>query len=107
MRRERLTSGVKGRRQQARVADRHAGQRPRTVALRPIRSVSSSKSAHEFDVKDVVTDPDDGSNPTDDELRAEAARAHSKRTASYLLGTPLLADHLEEALAQFGQSCAD
>jgi hypothetical protein len=102
-----------------------------------------------------VTDPDDGSNPTDDamvvvledhrddpvvqeiaaaifamsedeqvdlvtlawlgrgdgsledwnELRAEAARAHNKRTASYLLGMPLLADYLDEALAQFGHSC--
>jgi uncharacterized protein DUF3775 len=111
--------------------------------------------AREFDAKDVVTDPDDSSNPTDDamvavledhrddpvvqeiaaaifamsedeqidlvtlawlgrgdgsledwnELRAEAARAHNKRTASYLLGMPLLADYLDEALAQFGHSC--
>ena len=41
------------------------------------------------------------------ELRAEAARAHNKRTAAYLLGMPLLADHLEEALSQFGYSCDD
>jgi len=41
------------------------------------------------------------------ELRAEAARAHNKRTAAYLLGMPLLADHLQEALSQFGQSCDD
>jgi len=111
--------------------------------------------AHEFDAKDVVTDPDDASNATDDamlsvledhqddpvvqeiraaifgmsedeqvdlvtlawlgrgdgtlddwdELRAEAARAHNKRTASYLLGMPLLGDYLEEALSQFGLSC--
>ena len=111
--------------------------------------------AREFDAKDVVTDPDDASNPTDDamvavlgdhrddpvaqemgaaifamtedeqvdlvtlawlgrgdgsiedwnELRAEAARRHNKRTASYLLGMPLLADYLEEALAEFGHSC--
>ena len=113
--------------------------------------------AREFDVKDVVTDPDDASNASDDsmisvledhhddpvvdelrgfigalnedeqtdlvalawlgrgdgtiedwsELRAEAARAHNKRTAAYLLGMPLLADHLEEALSQFGYSCDD
>jgi hypothetical protein len=113
--------------------------------------------AREFDAKDVVTDPDDASNPTDDamisvledhrddpvvqeiaaaifgmsedeqidlvtlawlgrgdgsledwhELRAEAARAHNKRTASYLIGMPLLADYLDEALAQFGHSCAE
>jgi hypothetical protein len=113
--------------------------------------------AREFDVKDVVTDPDDGSNPSDDamisvledhrddpvvkeiaavifamsedeqvdlvtlawlgrgdgtlddwsDLRAEAARAHNKRTASYLLGMPLLADYLEEGMSQFGISCED
>jgi len=111
--------------------------------------------AREFDAKDVVTDPDDASNPTDDamvavledhrddpvvqeigaaifamtedeqvdlvtlawlgrgdgsiedwnELRAEATRRHNKRTASYLLGMPLLADYLEEALAEFGRCC--
>jgi hypothetical protein len=42
-----------------------------------------------------------------DELRAEAARAHNKRTATYLLGMPLLPDHLEEALSAFGLSCED
>jgi hypothetical protein len=31
------------------------------------------------------------------ELRAEAARAHNRRTATYLLGIPLLADYLGEA----------
>ena len=113
--------------------------------------------AREFDVKDVVTDPDDSSNPVDDamlsvledhpddpvlqeltgfigaltedeqidlvaltwlgrsdatiddwdEIRGEASRAHNKRTASYLLGMPLLSNHLEDALAQFGISCDD
>ena len=111
--------------------------------------------AREFDAKNVVTDPEDGSNPADDamvavledrrddpvvqeiaaaifamtedkqvdlvtlawlgrgdgsledwnELRDEAVRAHNRRTASYLLGMPLLADYLDEALAQFGHSC--
>jgi len=111
--------------------------------------------AREFDAKDVVTDPDDSSNATDDgmlavledhpddpvvqeltafiraltedeqidlvaltwlgrgdgtledwdDLRAEASRAHNRRTASYLLGMPLLPNHLEDALAQFGISC--
>ena len=111
--------------------------------------------AREYDVKDVVTDPADGSNPTDDHmvavledhandpvvqelvaainamsvdervelvtlvwlgrgdgtiedwdsLRAEAARAHTHRTAAYLLGLPLLGDYLEEAISQFGLSC--
>jgi len=127
----------------------------------PELSISQQKlcfiieKAREFDVKDVVTDPDDASNPTDDamisvledhkddpvvqelvaaihsmsedeqidlvtltwlgrgdgtmsdwdDLRAEAARAHNRRTASYLLGIPLLADYLEEAISQFGISC--
>ncbi|MGB6534908.1 MAG: DUF3775 domain-containing protein [Xanthobacteraceae bacterium] len=39
------------------------------------------------------------------ELRTEAARAHNNRTASYLLGTPLLPDYLDEAISQFGISC--
>ena len=127
----------------------------------PVLSISSDKvcfivvKARQFDAKDVVTDPDEGSNPADDEmiavledhsddpvlqelrsfinalsedeqidlvamawlgrgdgtledwdeLRSEAARAHNRRTASYLLGMPLLPNHLEEALSQFGLSC--
>ena len=39
-----------------------------------------------------------------DELRKEAARLHNKRTAAYLLGNPMLGDHLEEGLAIFGIS---
>jgi hypothetical protein len=130
----------------------------------PTLSIATDKvcfvvvKAREFDVKDVTTADDDGSNPTDDrmvevledrpddpveqelrtfigamsedeqvdlvtlawigrgdgaleeweELRAEAARAHDRRSvASYLLGLPLLADYLEEALAAFGLSCVE
>src|SRR5258707_9891252 len=110
----------------------------------PALSISTEKvcfvvvKTREFDVKDVATTSDDGSNPTDDrmievledrpddpvvqelvsfieamsedeqvdlvtlvrlgrgdgavdewgELRAEAARAYNRRTASYLLGMP-------------------
>jgi hypothetical protein len=46
----------------------------------------------------------DGTLADWDDLRAEAARVHNKRTASYLLGMPLLPDYLEEGLAQFGIS---
>ena len=110
--------------------------------------------AREFDAKDPVTDPDDGSNPTDDReiavledhrddptvqeiisfinamsvdeqvdlvaltwlgrddytaadwtsVREDAAAAHNKRTASYLLGTPQLGDFLEEGLSLLGYS---
>jgi hypothetical protein len=49
----------------------------------------------------------DGTIDDWDELRPEAARAHNKRTASYLLGMPLLPDHLEDALSQFGGSCTE
>ena len=113
--------------------------------------------AREFDAQDVVTDPDSGSNATDDnqasvleahsddltqeelvafinalsdeeqadlvallwlgrgdgtmedwdDLRDEAQRQHNNRTAAYLLGEPLLSDHLEEGLSQFGFSCED
>jgi hypothetical protein len=49
----------------------------------------------------------DGSPEDWDELRAEAQRAHNNRTASYLLGMPLLPDYLEEGLAQLGHSCAE
>ena len=127
-------------------------------AKTPALAISAEKVAYiiakarEFDVKDVVTDPDSGSNATDDamlsvledhsddpvvaelraaifglnedeqvdlvtlawlgrgdggvedwdDLRAEAARAHNRRTASYLLGMPLLSDYLEEGLSQLG-----
>jgi Protein of unknown function (DUF3775) len=133
------------------------------VTAKPSLSISPEKvcffvlKAREFDVKDVVTDPDSGSNASDDamisvledhaddptqqelrafidaltedeqvdlvaltwlgrgdgtldewdELRAEAARLHNNRTAAYLMGKPMLGDHLEEGLAQFGCSCAD
>ena len=113
--------------------------------------------AREFDAKDEVTEPDPGSNPSDDmdlavledhsddpvveeltslidsltedeqidlvalawlgrddysasdwpAVREEAARAHNKRTAAYLLGTPLLGDFLEEGLSLLGRSCAE
>jgi hypothetical protein len=113
--------------------------------------------AREFDEKIADSDPDEGSNPTDDgnadiledkvddstrEELAGAIRAlnedeqielvalawlgrgtydlsewaealqtardeHSKRTAQYLLGLPLLGDYLEEGLAAFGETISD
>ncbi len=111
--------------------------------------------AREFDVKDGVSEPDPGSNPTDDKMlavledhkddpvvqeltsfigamnvdqqielvalawlgrgdysaddwpsvREQAAEAHNDKTASYLLGIPMLGDFLEEGLAMLGYSC--
>ncbi|MGB8400003.1 DUF3775 domain-containing protein [Bradyrhizobium sp.] len=49
----------------------------------------------------------DGDIENWDEIRAEAARAHNTRTARYLLGMPMLADHLEEALSKFGRSAQE
>ncbi len=130
---------------------------PPSLTIRTEKICFIIVKAREFDVKDEVTDPDDASNATDDnmisvledhgddpvvneirgfigamnedeqidlvaltwlgrgdgtiedwhELRAEAARAHNKRTAAYLLGIPLLSDYLEEALSLFDLSCDD
>jgi len=113
--------------------------------------------AREFDAKDEQTEPDPGSNPSDDNemavleehpddpvveeltsfidslsvdeqidlvaltwlgredytaadwqaVREEAASAHNKRTAQYLLGTPLVGDFLEEGLSTLGYSCEE
>jgi hypothetical protein len=49
----------------------------------------------------------DGTMEDWDDLRDEAQRQHNNRTAAYLLGEPLLSDHLEEGLSQFGLSCED
>jgi len=49
----------------------------------------------------------DGEASDWENLRAEAERAHNKNTAQYLLGTPLLGDHLEEGLSKLDLSCAD
>ncbi len=130
---------------------------PPELSISPDKVCFIVVKARDFDAKDVVTDPDDLSNATDDamlsvledhkddpvvqeisaaifgmsedeqidlvtlawlgrgdgtiedwdELRAEAARSHNKRTAAYLLGMPLLPDHLEEGLSQFGMSCEE
>jgi hypothetical protein len=42
-----------------------------------------------------------------DDIRTAAADARDERTAAYLIGTPLLADYLPEALSLFGESCND
>ncbi len=49
----------------------------------------------------------DGTLEEWNDLRDEAQRQHNNRTAAYLLGEPLLSDHLEEGLSQFGFSCED
>lgn len=128
-----------------------------TLTISPEKVCFVIVKAREFDAKDEVTEPDPGSNPSDDRnaailedhdddpvveeltsfvnslsedeqidlvaltwlgrddysasdwpaVRAEAASAHNKRTARYLLGTPLLADFLEEGLSVLGRSCME
>jgi hypothetical protein len=41
------------------------------------------------------------------EIRSEAARARNDRTAEYLTSMPLLADYLEDAMADFGYARSD
>jgi len=41
------------------------------------------------------------------EVRQEAASAHNRRTAQYLMGMPLLGDFLEEGLSMLGYSCEE
>jgi len=134
-----------------------------SAAERPSLSISAEKilwiagKARRFEAKDIVTEPDPGSNASDDgaasvledhpddpvmaelmaiirglnedeqidlvalvwlgrgdgdltdwsAIRGEAARAHNERTAEYLLGLPLLADYLIDALVQVGGSPDD
>ena len=128
-----------------------------TLSISPEKVCYIIAKARQFEAKDVVADPESGSNAVDDrmvdvledqgddpiyeeltafigaldedeqidlvaltwlgrgdatiedwdDLRSEAARAGSERTAAYLLGLPLLPEHLEEGLSQFGLSCED
>jgi hypothetical protein len=134
-----------------------ARSRPMPLSISPQKVGFFIQKAREFDVKDVVTDPDSSSNAVDDamlsvledhaddptyhelrsfinaltedeqvdlvaltwlgrgdgeisdwqDLREEAARLHNRRTAQYLLGKPMLADHLEEGLVQLGYAVED
>ncbi len=134
-----------------------------TEAIAPTLTIAPEKvffilaKARQFEAKEELSDPDSGSNASDDamrdvledtgddpvrseligairdlnedeqidlvalawlgrgdgevadwsELRAEAARAHNNRTASYLIGMPLLAAQLEEGLSLLGYSFSD
>jgi hypothetical protein len=146
------------------IADRPARSSEITLMPKiPTLSISPEKvcfiivKARQFDAKDAVTEPDPGSNASDDgmlsvledhdddpvraelasfihdlnvdeqvdlvalawlgrgdgdldgwkQLHAEAARAHNRRTARYLLGMPMLADFLEEGLSLCGGSCEE
>jgi hypothetical protein len=72
------------------------------------------EKAREFDVKQADSDPDSGSNATDDDavdwddLRARAVEARAeyrsprRETAHYLLGEPMLGDLLADGLDEFG-----
>ncbi len=128
-----------------------------TLSISPEKVCFIIVKVREFGAKDEVTEPDPGSNPSDDKdaavledheddpvveeltslidslsedeqidlvalawpgrndysaddwaaVREEAARAHNERTASYLVGMPLVADFLEEGLSLLGYSCEE
>ena len=42
-----------------------------------------------------------------EDLRSQAMDARNDRTAQYLLGSPLIAEHLEEGLSMMGISCEE
>jgi hypothetical protein len=144
-------------REKPRQPDAPAGDEPPALAISSEKVCFIIIKAREFDTKDEVTEPDPGSNPSDDReaavledhaddpvveeltsfinslsedeqidlvalmwlgrddyaasdwpsVREEAARAHNKRTAEYLLGTPQLGDFLEEGLSMLGYSCEE
>ena len=50
---------------------------------------------------------DDGTLDEWDDIRRTAAEEHNKHTASYLVGTPLLSDHLEAGMDVLGLDCSD
>jgi hypothetical protein len=50
---------------------------------------------------------DDGTSEDWEETRRTAAVQHTDRTADYLCGTPLLADHLRAGLEAIGRDCTD
>jgi hypothetical protein len=134
-----------------------ASEDAQTLMISPEKVCFVIIKAKEYDAKDEVTEPDPGSNPSDDKdvsvledheddpvveeltslidslsedeqidlvalawlgrddysasdwpaVREEAARAHNERTASYLLGMPLVGDFLEEGLSMLGYSCEE
>jgi len=49
----------------------------------------------------------DGTADDWEEILGEVRDVRERHTIDYLLGTPLLADYLEEGLSQFGHSCED
>jgi hypothetical protein len=133
------------------------------VADEPTLTIATDKvcyilsMARQFDAKEEMSDPDSGSNASDDgmvdvledtpndavqqelvsfirdldideqvelvaltwlgrgdsdladweTIKSDARDAHTNRTATYLLGIPLLSDYLEEGLSQFGESCEE
>jgi hypothetical protein len=137
--------------------DISTGEEEPTLTIPPEKVCFIIIKAREFDAKDEVTEPDPGSNPSDDKdaavledheddpvveeitslinslsvdeqidlvalawlgrddytasdwssVREEAARALNERTASYLLGMPMLGDFLEEGLSMLAYSCEE
>ena len=144
-------------RERSSQTDAPTGEEAASLTISPEKVCFVVIKAKEFDAKDEVTEPDPGSNPSDDRdaailedhaddpvveeltsfinslsedeqidlvalawlgrddyvasdwpaVREEAAAAHNRRTANYLIGTPLVGDFLEEGLSMLGYSCEE
>jgi hypothetical protein len=104
------------------VVEPHPGSNPSDEDMREILEDQADDATYE-ELKELIRDLNvdeqielvalawvgRGSFTVDEsrEAKAEARRAHNRRTAEYLLGMPTLADFLEEGLAAFDQRCDD
>lgn len=87
------------------VLEEHADD---PVAEELASSIEALSTDEQIDLVALAWLGRDGTGPEDwPETRREAARAHNKRTAGYLLGMPMLADFLEEGLSMLGHSCEE
>ena len=87
------------------VLEEHADD---PVAEELVSSIEALSEDEQIDLVALAWLGRDGTGADDwPETRREAARAHNNRTASYLLGMPMLADFVEEGLSMLGRSCEE
>ena len=91
--------------QMAQILEDYADD-PTYEELRSFLEAQSDDELRELVALTWIGRGDYDANDWEDVLN-EVQDVREKHTIDYLLGTPLLADYLEEGLAQFGQSCED
>jgi hypothetical protein len=82
------------------------GEDPTYEELRSFLAAQSDDELTELLALTWIGRGDYGAEDWDDVL-SEIRDVRETHTIEYLLGTPLLADYLEEGLSQFGRSCED